>query len=133
LYNQDVEILNIVSIVVRDNNPEESQDWKYHGSGKLPVGNKSWNSKKSRTARPARIRGVQELQEIWDLRNCKNSRLAELQELQDSLKCKCHRPIRRMPLRAGVTESSFSKPLGYDNSLDLGQSDADCYVFPPRE
>jgi hypothetical protein len=45
----------------------------------------------------------------------------------------CHRPIRRMPLRAGVTESSFSKPLGYDNSLDLGQPDADCYVFPPRE
>jgi hypothetical protein len=37
----------------------------------------------------------------------------------------CHRPIHRMPLRAGVTESSSSETLGDDYVFDLGQFDAD--------
>jgi hypothetical protein len=45
----------------------------------------------------------------------------------------CHWPIFRVPLRAGVTESSSSESYDDDDTLDLGQPDADCGVLPPRE
>jgi hypothetical protein len=46
---------------------------------------------------------------------------------------RCHRPIRRMPLRTGVTGTSSSESYDDDYPLDLGELDTDGSVFSPRE